>query len=147
MPLVLERRARTRLDWVVLLSVLAGLLFAVSCENDSAPAPTAPSTPPPLVQSVLKLAVTARQDGRIIEQAKVDTFFTVEASAVCSEASLPCPRPTRLTWALSGAFCETLGDLTQPDIGVICVQTGIARITATSSDLNATGTTQIQVFR
>lgn len=96
-------------------------------------------------QTILGLALTARQDGNIVESVRRDTFFTVESASRCTVAELPCPRPSKVRWQVSGAFCETLGDITGPTIGVLCGQSGVTRIEATDLERGTQGSIQVQV--
>lgn len=132
------------------LAVLAvALLFVLhsGCggESPTAPTPVVEATPAPPVQTVLRLAIATRQNGNQVESVRRDTIWTVEVGAVCTDPTLPCPRPNRIAWNISGAFCEFLGDTSAPNVAVLCTGFGVTRVTVTSADLNARGETQVQV--
>lgn len=131
---------------------IASLFLLIGCgaSNDSLtnpnPEPTASATPAP-TQTFVSLALTARQDGNIVESVARDTYFSIEAGNRCTVIELPCPRPSRVRWQVSGGFCEILGDITAPSIGVVCSGSGVTRVDATDTERGTTGSTQIQVRR
>ena len=129
-----------------LLAVLA-CAFVVGCGTATV-GPTAvdPTPTPGPTQKVIGLAFTIRQAGVIVESVNRGTYFTVESGPRCLLTDVACPRPSRVSWRVSGAFCEVLGDITGPSIVATCGSGGVTRIDAIDLDSNASGTVQVEVM-
>ena len=128
------------------VGVLLG--FMVGCGDATvplAPDPVPTATPAPQ-QRIISLAFSIRSnDGRLVEFVGRDDLFTIESGPRCLLTELPCPRPSRVLWRVSGAFCEILGDITGPAVTVTCAGGGVTRVDAEDLDSGAKGTAQIQV--
>ena len=109
------------------------------------PDPVPIASPAP-AQHVIGLAFTARQRGRVVQVVEQNSLFTVEAGSRCTVTDLPCPRPSLMSWRVSGAFCETLGDTSGPSIVVLCSGYGVTRIEGIDLENGASGVAQIQVL-
>lgn len=130
-------------------AVLAVLCFGLlACGDATVPvAPTDPvATPTPAPQQkVVSLAVAFRFEGRLVDFVHRDDFFSIEAGPRCLLAELPCPRPSRVHWNATGAFCEKIGDITGPTLTVTCAAAGVTTFEAVDLDSGAQGRGQIQV--
>lgn len=130
----------------VLVVVCLAMLVLVACGDATVPVgPTVDASPTPPAQKVIGLAFTIRQAGVIVESVNRGTYFTVESGPRCLLTDVACPRPSRVSWRVSGAFCEILGDITGPSIVATCGSGGVTRIDAVDLDSGASGTVQIEV--
>ncbi len=127
-----------------LLAVLA-CAFMVGCGDATVPVgPTDPSPAPQ--QKVVSLAITVRDSaGNLSVQMVPDELFTIESGPRCSLTDQVCPRPSRVLWRVSGAFCEILGDNIAPSVRVLCAGFGATRIDAQDLDSGATGQATVLV--
>lgn len=131
----------------VSLAILSVLLLS-ACGEDPLPlAPDPVPTPIPTpAQSVIRLSLGVQAgDGGRVEEVKVDRVYYVEAAPVCSDAILPCPPLTDVSWGVSGAFCELLGSDREPFRPFVCRDLGIAEIRAASA--GASGGVRVRVVK
>lgn len=128
---------------VVLLCLSAATL--PGCQGTVPTAPTTEISPAPPSQSIVSLAVAARQNGSIVESVLRGTYFSIEAGPRCSIAELPCPRVSRVQWHVTGAFCEYLGDITAPTVVFRCLGAGVAQFEVTDLDSKAAGMARIEI--
>lgn len=129
------------------VGALVALVVLSSCGDATLPvAPVVEVSPAAPQQKILSLAIAVRSnDGRLVEFVFRDDLFTLESGPRCLLTELPCPRPSRVLWRVSGAFCEILGDITGPAVTVTCAGGGVTRVDAEDLDSGAKGTAQIQV--
>jgi hypothetical protein len=124
--------------------LVAGLM---ACGDATVPVgPTEPTPTPAPQQKVVSLAITVRDSsGNLSVQMVPDELFTIESGPRCSLTDQVCPRPSRVLWRVSGAFCEILGDNIAPSVRVLCAGFGATRIDAQDLDSGATGQATVLV--
>jgi hypothetical protein len=131
-------------------AVVVACSMLVGCGKDVAgptlvdPSPVATPTPAP-VQVVARLAIAARQGGNVISEADADTFFVLEAGAVCLDSTLDCPRLNQVQWTASGAFCEFFSDINAAQVKAKCFGGGVGRFEAYSREHKANGILQLKI--
>jgi len=133
----------------VIETALAAVLCVglLACGDATLPvAPTEPTPPPAPQQKVISLAITVRDSaGNLSVQMVPDELFTIESGPRCTLTDQVCPRPSRVLWRVSGAFCEILGDNIAPSVRVLCAGFGATRIDAQDLDSGATGQATVLV--
>lgn len=142
-------RNQSRLGRFVLAILAMTFVFALleGCGNSTSPVgPTIDASPAAPHQTVLGLNLTARVSGAIAISVATDQQWTVEAGAICTDANLPCPRPTSLEWKVTGAFCEQFGSTNSAGAVFKCRGFGTARVTAYDRErTDVKGEMQIEV--
>lgn len=127
-----------------ILAVLA-CAFVVGCGNATLPVAATDPSPSPQ-QKIISLAITVRDSaGNLSVQMVPDELFTIESGPRCTLTDQVCPRPSRVLWRVSGAFCEILGDNIAPSVRVLCAGFGATRIDAQDLDSGATGQATVLV--
>lgn len=132
----------------VIETALACLLVVGLAGCGNATLPVAPTDPSPAApqQKIISLAITVRDSaGNLSVQMRPDELFTIESGPRCALTDQVCPRPSRVLWRVSGAFCEILGDNIAPSVRVLCAGFGATRIDAQDLDSGATGQATVLV--
>jgi hypothetical protein len=138
-------RIDSRLSGV--LAVVAMSFALVGCGDATVPVGPDPlASPAAPQQKVVSLALTVRDSaGALSVQMVPDELFTFETAPRCAIVDQACPRPSRVRWAVSGAFCEILGDSVAPSVRVLCAGFGVTRVDAIDLDSGATGQANVLV--
>jgi hypothetical protein len=127
--------------------VLFAMLLMAGCGDATVPVGPDPlASPAAPQQKVVSLALTVRDSaGALSVQMVPDELFTFETAPRCAIVDQACPRPSRVRWAVSGAFCEILGDSVAPSVRVLCAGFGVTRVDAIDLDSGATGQANVLV--
>jgi hypothetical protein len=119
---------------------VVGVSLMLACGDPTTPSLVDPSPSPAAPQQhIARLSFVAFVGSEIVDMVHPGQRFTLVVAPVCTSTDLPCPRPGRVNWRVSGAFCELTGDNFAPSITVRCLFAGVATIDMLDMDSGATG--------